>query len=120
MTPLGEGRYASWSPDGRRIVYSALGPKPSSGTDLYMARPDGSHKRRLTRGPAGDWYSTWSPSGTKIAFTRSPEGDADMAGFDVFVKDIASKTTRRLTDDNLFDGSVNWAPRACSKGGAGS
>jgi hypothetical protein len=43
-----------------------------------------------------------------------------MAGFDVFVKDIASKTTRRLTDDNLFDGSVNWAPRACSKGGAGS
>ena len=48
VTPLGEGRYASWSPDGRRIVYSALGPKPSSGTDLYMARPNGSHKRRLT------------------------------------------------------------------------
>jgi Tol biopolymer transport system component len=35
---------------------------------------DGSNQRRLTRNPAGEGSSTWSPDGRKIAFTSNRDG----------------------------------------------
>jgi WD40-like Beta Propeller Repeat len=38
--------------------------------DIFVMRPDGSHVRRLTSGPAIDTGATFSPDGSEIAFER--------------------------------------------------
>jgi Tol biopolymer transport system component len=42
FTPPGSAFSPSWSPDGRLVVYSAF-----EGASLQVARPDGTHRRRL-------------------------------------------------------------------------
>jgi Tol biopolymer transport system component len=66
----------SFSPDGSRLVFD--GPVDVKANvvgdnfDLYVGEVDGSGIRRVTGGPARDVLATWSPDGTKIAFTRRP------------------------------------------------
>jgi TolB protein len=72
-TPLEEA-YPAISRDGRWIAYSAVaaaGEKPN----LYVMKPDGSGRTRLTQGADQDAYATWSPDGRHIYFVRfHPEG----------------------------------------------
>jgi len=53
---------ATWSPDGRRIVYS-------TGISIWVMRADGK-RRRLVLNDGG--YASWSPNGREIVFTASP------------------------------------------------
>jgi dipeptidyl aminopeptidase/acylaminoacyl peptidase len=67
------------SPDGRHVAYVVyLGQRPTpsggdtEGSDIWVARADGSHPRRLTR--TGDAANpVWSPDGGRIAFTRTTD-----------------------------------------------
>jgi TolB protein len=59
---------ASWSPDGKWIAFYA----GSGGShDLYLIHPDGSGRRRLTRG--GGEMPSWSPDGRSSAYA-APAG----------------------------------------------
>jgi len=53
-----------------RIVYS-------SGGELVVREPDGRHVQ-LTHDRVHDGLPSWSPDGTKIAFTRAVQGSADI------------------------------------------
>lgn len=53
---------ASWSPDGREMVYV-------KDADLYLAKSDGSDERRLTALPGRGWQPRWSPDGQHIRLT---------------------------------------------------
>src|SRR5215217_9113271 len=45
---------------------------PSDGTtEIYVMNADGSAVTRLTEDPQGEYQPTWSPDGTKIAFSRT-------------------------------------------------
>ena len=72
-TPLEEA-YPAMSRDGRWIAYSAVaaaGEKPN----LYIMKPDGGGRTRLTAGVDQDAYATWSPDGRYIYFVRfHPQG----------------------------------------------
>lgn len=48
----------SWSPDGRRILYS-VGPEGKS--DLYVVDADGSQPKKVVSGPADDVSPAWNP-----------------------------------------------------------
>jgi TolB protein len=63
----GAGSEFSWSPDGRTIAYARDG-------DIYVMRPDGSDRRRLTTDPAYDDIPMFSPDGKRIAFVSSRSG----------------------------------------------
>jgi TolB protein len=69
-----------WSPDGQRIAFDSgdVGRRGSKG-NIYVMRADGSDRTRLTNHPAirgkfpGRGYASdpvWSPSGTRIMYTR--------------------------------------------------
>lgn len=108
VAKFARGRFAEWSPDGDRVVFSRLNKNGDS--DLFIARQDGSKRRRITWGPTEDQYSTWSLDGSSIAFTRSPDGSRFLES-DVYLLDLVSEKLTQLTDDDRGDGFVEWAPR---------
>ena len=60
----------AWSPDGKRIAFASDQGSPNF-SDILVMDADGSHRTRLTAGPALDSSPTWSPDGERIAFERS-------------------------------------------------
>ena len=56
--------YANWSPDGTKIVFSALGPP----WEIMTANADGSEMQSVPNTTGGQ-YPQWSPDGKKIAFS---------------------------------------------------
>jgi Tol biopolymer transport system component len=65
----------AWSPDGSRIAfvrtleYGPVGRRDQN-LELFVMRADGSGVRRLTRYRQEDVEPTWSPDGSRIAFSR--------------------------------------------------
>ena len=55
-------RDASWSPDGREMVYIV-------GVELYRAKSDGSESKRLVTLPGLGWQPRWSPDGQRLRLT---------------------------------------------------
>ena len=55
-----------WSPDGQRILYS-------KGSDLYLAKDDGTESRKLASAPGTINWAAWSPDGTTIRFSVYPK-----------------------------------------------
>ena len=70
----------------------------------YLVSPDGSDLRRI-RADAWIEYPSFSPDGTKIAFMGHDGGD-----YDVFVADLETGATRRLTRAPGSDGWPAWSP----------
>ena len=92
---------ATWSSDGKQIVYSRQGEK---GADVFVADADGRNERRITADQDKNIYNgspTFSPDGKSIAFYSDNESTAALAV-------IAVDATDRRTV--LAEGH-NWYPR---------
>src|SRR3712207_1151250 len=53
-----------------KLVFTSL---RDGNAELYSANPDGSGERRLTASTSQDMEATWSPDGSKIAYTSDLE-----------------------------------------------
>lgn len=94
---------ARWSPEGRRVAYTAQG-------QLWIANADGSGRRRLTSLHGGASGPVWASSGDRIAFTSSvyPDcgDDACNAARDKAREE--SKVKAHIADQLMYRHWTSW------------
>lgn len=95
--------FASWSPDGHRIVFTTSSPPPNLSADIHVIEPDGSGHLRLTHGEGISEYPCWSPDGNRIAFQTSRDGN-----FAIYLVNADGTGHRRLTNNQVLDGRPSW------------
>jgi Tol biopolymer transport system component len=76
--------------------------------DIYTARADGSNLRVLTSSQGYDAEATVSPTGDRIVFTSSRNGDLDL-----FSMNLDGSNLHQLTDELGYDGGAfySWEGR---------
>lgn len=114
--PVGAQRSSSHQPTSAfngRIAYTST--RNSQALDIYTMNPDGSSAVRLTDdqghthnpdGPTYDFDQTWSPDGSKLAFTSDRDGDS----YEIFTMNADGSNIQRLTNNQISDGQPAWSP----------
>jgi Tol biopolymer transport system component len=77
LVKQGHCYHASWSPDGRRVVF-ALAPTDQGGDQLYIMDVDSDDSPTAVPGQDPTHTNTnpdWSPDGKTIIFCRQPSAD---------------------------------------------
>jgi len=120
----GKGRTtcAYWMPDGQRLLYASTHaaaddclppPDRSHGYawklypefDIYTANPDGSDIQPLTKSDGYDAEATISPTGDRIVFTSTRDGDPEICTMALDGSDL-----KRLTTTRGYDGGPFFSP----------
>ena len=92
--------FASFSPDGKRIVYRTAGP---DGEGLRILNLDDQKITTLTR--EYDNFPLWSPRGDLIAFVRNVSGD-----FEVMTMHPDGSHVKQLTHTHGNEAHLAWSP----------
>ncbi|UCF81050.1 MAG: PD40 domain-containing protein [Acidobacteriota bacterium] len=103
LTRLPMATGGAFSPDGRRIVFSAS--DGDGNLDLYVCRRDGKRLQRLTHHPAIDTAPAWSPTGREIAFTSDRGGSPQ-----IYAMDAEGANVRRLSRWASYCDAPAWSP----------
>lgn len=73
--------------------------------EIYLTDTTGQAPVNLTRNPAADYYPTWAPDGTEIAFFSRRD-----ANHEIYVMHADGTNQRRLTHHPATDKAPSWAP----------
>ena len=88
ITQLGGANFGpSWTPDGRRLIFSSNYTQPHSGNfDLYLINLDGTGLERVTTSDTFDGFPMFSPDGRKLVWA-SNRHDAKATETNLFIAD---------------------------------
>lgn len=88
ITKLGGANFGpSWTPDGKRIIFSSNHVNPRSGNfDLYLVNQDGTGLSQITNSPVFDGFPMFSNDGKKLLWA-SNRHDAKETETNLFVAD---------------------------------
>ncbi len=95
---------ARWSPRGTRVAWVAREGQTRQ-QDVFVALPDGSRPRNLSRHPAEDFDIAWSADGERVAFTSERDGNAE-----IYSADVATGLLRRMTFHPAQDSRPSFSP----------
>ena len=92
----------AWSPDGRSIAFERAGDVSALDNEIFVARADGTHLRRVTVGSNPDW----SPDGNTLIFSRNSNAGAS----ELYLVKNGGSGLRLLTINNVADTDPAWSP----------
>ena len=95
---------ASWSPDGKQIVFDReVGEDDSA---IFIMEADGQNPQRLTFEPGINLAPSWSPEGNRIAFLSDRNG-----ALRIYTMDTSGQDVQQVTHHGReFDGPPVWSP----------
>ncbi|WP_422005055.1 S9 family peptidase [Roseivirga pacifica] len=96
------------SPDGKYIVYQRRGHDimtDRATSKLWIMNVDGSAHRKLTDRDNNESNPTWSPKGSKLAFTSSSK-----QGSEIFIYDFEYNNVQEISALPSSPGSLSWSP----------
>jgi len=91
-------RYASYSPDGQRIVFES---DRSGNWDIFIMDKDGRHMRQITTDTSAERQPSWHPSGRKVLFESNKEGENQF-----YLYDLAREKTEKVRLPELPGGEL--------------
>jgi hypothetical protein len=80
-----------------------------SNAEIYVMNPDGSGQTNISNNPAIDYQPSWSPDGSKIAFTSTRDGE-NNGWYEVYVMNADGSGQTRLTNNPAYDQFPSWSP----------
>ncbi len=86
------------SPDGKKIVFAALG-------NIWMLNIGNPVPVQITQNAYVNMQPAWSPDSKQIVFISDRKGS-----FDLWVRDLSSSTDRQLTNTPQNESYPTWAP----------
>jgi Tol biopolymer transport system component len=99
--------HVAWSPNGSQLAYSF-------GGNIYVMNADGSDQHLVTHAPGGlgDFYPTWSPDGTTIAFWEgTPSGeDGGPSDSEIYTVPATGGDATQLTNNDVSNIEPAWSP----------
>jgi hypothetical protein len=104
IATIGDGKYLSWSPDGKKLAY-VTGGNNSSGNNIYVLYIEGTDQVRLTDNKFYDSYPAWSPDGSEIAFVSNRDGNHEIYTMNIYGTNLV-----RLTNNPAQDTMPAWSP----------
>jgi Tol biopolymer transport system component len=113
---LGWGSDAAWSPDGRRIAFSAFQDSAVQ-RHLYILDVSSGQIRQITTGDGDHNSPAWSPDGRYLVFQAFAEGRAlpvslnqRSSSWDLFRYDLQTGQTQLLYTSAAHNGTPAWSP----------
>ena len=102
----------AWAPDGTKIAFTSTRDFPgitgniANGFEIYLMGANGSNPIRLTNNSTADAHASWSPDGTRIAFTSQRDGLAL-----VYIMNADGSNQLNITQSTTLDSSdPEWSP----------
>lgn len=95
--------WPSWSPAGTIVFDRWSSPRARSDSQCIVSISS----RRVTCSLRNGWYEDprWSPDGSRIVFSETVDGNADL-----YLMDADGTHVRRLTDEPAEDRYPSWSP----------
>ncbi|MFQ5549563.1 MAG: hypothetical protein ACE5FV_14840 [Woeseia sp.] len=106
-TPDASEHDAHFSPDGSKLAFAVTFEGGSALEVMSLETGDVSRHVSSTQNLYG---LDWSPDGTRIAFTDTPN-DNPEANAELYVLDLSDAEVQRLTNDENYDHMPVWLPQ---------
>jgi hypothetical protein len=97
------GQMPAWSSDGSRVAYHGCDDRGDR-CGVWAMKAGGFEPSPLTTDPS-DTAPAWSPGASQVAFVSTRGGN-----WDLYVVEVASGQTTRLTDHAATDVAPTWSP----------
>jgi len=103
-----QARSPSWSPDARKIAFSAKTPGFEAWEEIFVINADGTGLTNLTNSPeVFEFEPAWSADGSKIAFVSN----LDLASLQIYAMNPDGSGQTNLSSNNYsFNTNPAWSP----------